>query len=67
MTGADPPQENIAVPLGVAGGDSGLPVRIALNINESGLIVKQGSSTILTKRFTKEHNTMSFQKIPVLQ
>ena len=48
MTGADPPEENIAVPLGVAGGDGGLPVRVALNINDSGLIVRQGSSTSFT-------------------
>ncbi len=32
VTGADPPQENIAVPLGVAGGDGGLAIRVALNI-----------------------------------
>ncbi len=32
VTGADPPEENIAVPLGVAGSDGGLPVGVALNI-----------------------------------
>ncbi len=47
VTGADPPEKNIAVPLGVAGGDGGLPVGVALNINESALIVEQGSSNSL--------------------
>jgi hypothetical protein len=59
VTGADPPEENIAIPLGVAGGDGGLAIRVALNIHENGSIVEQGSSPI---RFIQEHNTKTCQK-----
>jgi len=33
VPGTDPPEKNVAVPLGVAGGDGGLTIRVALRIN----------------------------------